>query len=278
MRHLGPALALSLITLSAVPASAHIQMLTPMARNTEQKKAPCGLDQGVDMKGDPVATFMPGETIVVVWEETINHPAHYRISLDLDGQDDFADPAAMDDYYTNSAVLLDEIPDKNGGMYMAEVTLPDMECDTCTLQLIQVMYDKPPFGDGNDMYYQCADIAIKGMGVDTTGTTDATTTGGTTDATTGGDTSTSGGTTGETTGGSTAGSTSGSSAGSSSSGGSTTGSTAGSGDSSGSATDSSGGGDGDGGGCGCTQSGGGSIAWAAPLLLAFAGRRRRRCG
>lgn len=40
--------------------------------------------------------------------------------------------------------------------------LPDVECDNCTLQAIQVMYDKPPYvTPGNDLYYQCADLVLR---------------------------------------------------------------------------------------------------------------------
>jgi hypothetical protein len=42
------------------------------------------------------------------------------------------------------------------------VTLPDLVCDNCTLQVIQVMYDKPPYTTpGNDIYYQCADLVLR---------------------------------------------------------------------------------------------------------------------
>ncbi len=41
------------------------------------------------------------------------------------------------------------------------ITLPNEPCPACTLQLIQVMQDKPPWGDGNDIYYQCADLVIE---------------------------------------------------------------------------------------------------------------------
>ncbi|MCA9560948.1 MAG: hypothetical protein KC583_20510, partial [Myxococcales bacterium] len=45
------------------------------------------------------------------------------------------------------------------------VTLPDVECDNCTLQVIQVMFDKPPqTSPGNDLYYQCADLVLRGDG------------------------------------------------------------------------------------------------------------------
>jgi hypothetical protein len=144
----------------AEPASGHILMLDPKPRTTALKVGPCGSLNSP--KGPVVATYEPGETITVVWKETINHPGHYRISFDPDGHDDFVDPASFVEIYSNDAVLQDDIPDKttSQAIYEASVTLPDVECDTCTLQLIQVMTDKPPYGDGNDLYYQCADIAL----------------------------------------------------------------------------------------------------------------------
>jgi hypothetical protein len=59
-------------------------------------------------------------------------------------------------------VLADRIPDAAGGLTHGEVqvTLPSTACDACTLQLIQVMTDKPPFDGGDDFYYQCADLRL----------------------------------------------------------------------------------------------------------------------
>ncbi|MBW2225541.1 MAG: hypothetical protein JRF54_15365, partial [Deltaproteobacteria bacterium] len=46
--------------------------------------------------------------------------------------------------------------------YVATVTLPDITCDNCTLQMIQVMYDKRLYTTlGNDIYYQCADLVLR---------------------------------------------------------------------------------------------------------------------
>jgi hypothetical protein len=104
----------------------------------------------------------PGQTITVRWRETINHPAHYRIAFDDDGSDDFSYPSGPSDFTNNGTVLLDNIDDANGGDYSAEVTLPDITCENCTLQLIQVMYDKQGNGWGNDdLYFQCADLALR---------------------------------------------------------------------------------------------------------------------
>jgi hypothetical protein len=59
--------------------------------------------------------------------------------------------------------LLDGIPDTpGGGQSSVTVTLPDVECERCTLQVIQVMDDKPPYMvPGNDIYYQCADLVLR---------------------------------------------------------------------------------------------------------------------
>jgi hypothetical protein len=70
----------------------------------------------------------------------------------------------MQELYSNDAVLLDGIEDDppTYPLYSVSITLPDVECDNCTLQLIQVMYDKVSNGFGNDdIYYQCADLVLR---------------------------------------------------------------------------------------------------------------------
>jgi hypothetical protein len=59
-------------------------------------------------------------------------------------------------------VLADRIPDAAVGLTRGAVTvtLPDLECAACTLQLIQVMTDKPPYDGLDDFYYQCADLVL----------------------------------------------------------------------------------------------------------------------
>jgi len=161
---LGLAGALALVALSPVEAHAHLGLNSPTSRYGPDvlKTGPCGTAGG--MRTDKVTYYEPGETIEVRWDEYVDHPGHYRIAFDDDGDDDFVDPATMMEFYSNDTVLLDEITDKDGGQgdYVATVTLPDVICDNCTLQVIQVMYDKPPYTTpGNDIYYQCADLALR---------------------------------------------------------------------------------------------------------------------
>jgi len=159
MRRLVLAPLTAALAMLALPASAHLDLLSPPPRTTSLKYGPCGAAGSV--RGGVVSTFLPGQTITVTWDEFVDHPGHFRIAFDDDGQDIFVDPKGFDDISGGPGVLIDGIADRSGGgMYSQEVTLPDIECSNCTLQVIQVMSDKPPYGDGNDMYYQCADLVL----------------------------------------------------------------------------------------------------------------------
>jgi hypothetical protein len=148
-------------------AAAHVTLTYPPARATEQKAQVCGAANSV--RGTNITTLEAGATITVTWLETIDHPGHYRVGFDLDGQD-FPIPAtATTDTTGLPNVIQDMIPDLQGPLpaggrpYSFELTLPNMPCDNCTLQLTQLMTDKPPYTTdpaSNDIYYQCADIRL----------------------------------------------------------------------------------------------------------------------
>lgn len=160
-------LALLVASATALPSAAlaHLSLTAPVSRYGPEvlKTGPCGVSDGERTAN--LTYFEPGETIEVRWDEYVQHPGHYRIAFDPDGVDDFVDPASMTDLYSNEAVLLDGIEDRGERQYAVTVTLPDVSCDNCTLQVIQVMYDKPPYTTpGNDIYYQCADLVLTGGG------------------------------------------------------------------------------------------------------------------
>ncbi len=153
----------ALILLTASPASAHITLTSPPARTSQQKQRVCGTLDSV--RGTNVTVLRPGSQITVTWTETVPHPGHYRISFDADGQEFSIPPDTTSDTgLTDPNVLMDLIPDVAGTTtYSQVITLPDIECDACTLQLIQMMTDKLPYTDdaaSNDIYYQCADITL----------------------------------------------------------------------------------------------------------------------
>lgn len=156
----------------AGPAVAHLGLVYPPSRYGAAvlKEGPCGRAGGA--RSGTVTALAPGSAVRVVWDEYVDHPGHFRIAFDADGDDDFADPICLRGcdtrapeiaLYGDPTVLLDGIADTlAGGESSAVVTLPDVECERCTLQVIQVMYDKPPFATpGNDIYYQCADLVLR---------------------------------------------------------------------------------------------------------------------
>lgn len=146
-------------------AAAHIRLEVPKSRylndsmqGTKQKQAPCGVTNDARTKDESlITTFKPGEKVTVEWTETINHPGHFRIAFSEKGQ---SFPAAtVEPGEEGGQILAEDIPDdssKSGGKFSYEITLPNVTCDDCTLQLIQVMTDS------GDFYYQCADLVLEG--------------------------------------------------------------------------------------------------------------------
>jgi hypothetical protein len=143
----------------AADASAHIALTSPAPRTAEQKTGPCGAAGST--RGTKVTRYQPGETITVEWDETVDHPGHYRIAFDDDGNDSFQNPSTPDDNFPQT--LADQITDRTGGgHYSQQITLPNISCTSCTLQLMQIMTTSVPY---NSFYFQCADL-ILGDGAD----------------------------------------------------------------------------------------------------------------
>ncbi len=169
------ALALSMaLTLASSVASAHIDLNNPPARFQDplqdQKIGPCGAEGGRANVTDLVA----GQTVELQWDETVQHDSYFRLAFLEDGDafpnpedfDAYCDPAESE-WCIEDGILDDQIE----GTFTYQWTVPEIECDNCTLQLIQVMYDDDGF-QLNDLYFDCADVTVSIGG----GTTAATTT------------------------------------------------------------------------------------------------------
>lgn len=154
-------------------ALAHIQLDLPLVRYANDfgeinKSCPCGAGDGTPtcesgVTSDPnrdearVTELAPSSTIVVRWRETVGHTGRFRVAFDDDGAD-------LADF--NAQILADIAdPSDGGGERSVEVTLPSIECDNCTLQLIQDMNnnDRDPVLDptGDATYFQCADLTLR---------------------------------------------------------------------------------------------------------------------
>lgn len=198
------------LALSAGSAHAHISMTGPLtSRGGDQKSSPCD-----GAKGDgTVYTFEPGTTITLSVSEDIPHPSYFRIAFDDDGDDGFVEPASIkpidpnrrcpfdaDDQCgesdfcnvastTGATVLWDNLNPHLSNAAKAvswNVKLPDIECENCTIQVLQIMEDTvhgaycPQGSCANaassleDIYHRCIDITLKRGATNSPGaTTDA---------------------------------------------------------------------------------------------------------
>lgn len=154
-------------------AVAHIEIVLPESRYGPDmiKDAPCGHPDNPPGVAPP-HVYQTGETITIVVDEYIAHEGHLRIAW-AENDEDFVTVGAFDDFDNFPGVLMDNIIDPPGmKQFTIELTLPAQECDNCTLQVIQVMYDGDGFQE-EDLYYTCADITlldvVPGAGDDTAG-------------------------------------------------------------------------------------------------------------
>jgi uncharacterized protein (TIGR03382 family) len=164
------------IVLAPAIASAHVRITSPTPRTTAQlKDRHCGLAGSTRAN---VQTYKPGATVHLVWDEYVAHPGWFRISFQQNG-DVFEVPPPSNgpsstgasnyptenltgkvDATTGSLIIADRIAHPALSM---DVTLPNVECSNCTLQLTQMMIDKPPYSDdaaSNDIYYACVDLVL----------------------------------------------------------------------------------------------------------------------
>ncbi len=122
----------------------------PRTSDTQLKTGPCGNIARTSRS----TIFSEGQTIDLEFEETVNHPGHYRIAFSPANDLDF-------DYY----ILADNIPDVgSNNTYTQQVTIPMQTCTACTLQLIQVMTTSTNPSPATDFYYSCADIQVTAFG------------------------------------------------------------------------------------------------------------------
>jgi hypothetical protein len=138
-------------TVMPSPAGAHVVLDDPMRRYDEMKDGPCGRGGAADGRTDRVTALDPGETFTVTWTETIDHVGSFRIAFDEDGDDD-------DDFDAEVLYGAEDPRNESGRVWSADVTLPDLECGNCTLQLTQVMTTGEP--EAGDVYFQCADLVV----------------------------------------------------------------------------------------------------------------------
>ncbi len=129
---------------SMVFGHARLNSPTPRNNNSGIKSGPCG---GLARSPDPTLV-QGGQPLTINWEETVNHPGKFLFSLSMGNDADFQQIQQINDNQDSGATP---------HFYSTTVTLPNINCDSCTLQLIQSMEENP---NAPSYYYSCADLKI----------------------------------------------------------------------------------------------------------------------
>jgi hypothetical protein len=177
----------SAVLVTVVPAvtQAHFRLMEPASWLTEddrgdpQKSGPCG-GSNTDY-GKPsyiVNQAVGGSRLHVKVQETIYHPGHYRVALavnspaelPLDPKATTADtdrgPRSISAEIQNPVqvpVLADGLfvhTAKVDAPFETDVTLPNISCKRCTLQVIQFMEQHAVNNPGMFTYHHCAVLQI----------------------------------------------------------------------------------------------------------------------
>jgi hypothetical protein len=171
----------------AVPAivSAHFILMEPKGWIEEnqlgdpQKAGPCGgTSQNAGTPTHVITTVPGGELLHVKVKETVYHPGHFRVALAvLDRKELPTDPEDVTREGTRGPIsvsgkvspdkppiLADGILDHHTRIPQQEfdtyVKIPNINCDHCTLQVIQFMEEHGVNPDGRFTYHHCADLKI----------------------------------------------------------------------------------------------------------------------
>jgi hypothetical protein len=177
----------AIVLLAPTAASPHFVLLEPtnfLVQNElgdPQKLAPCGgrsTDPGTPTNA--ISEARGGDMLHIKIREAVFHPGHYRVALAVNSRDELPpDPvtttrqsprgplsvAATIDPNPKPPVLADglfvhtERP-APGSFHETDLRLPNINCDKCTLQVIQWMGEHALNSDGDYSYHHCATIKI----------------------------------------------------------------------------------------------------------------------
>jgi hypothetical protein len=174
-----------LVTIVPTVTQAHFRLMEPASwlieddRGDPQKSGPCG-GSNTDY-GKPsyiVNQAVGGSALHVKVLETIYHPGHYRVALAVNSPAELpVDPKAttMDTDRGPRSISAEiqnpvQVPVLADGLFVhtakveapfqTDVTLPNISCKRCTLQVIQFMEQHGVNNPGMFTYHHCAVLQI----------------------------------------------------------------------------------------------------------------------
>jgi hypothetical protein len=140
---------------------AHTALVWPQPRNPDpgiKGPYPCG-NQSFWEPGAPITNLKPGVNTIYLVERIFHSGAPYRLAL-----------SPMDDSHFNDYVLLDHIPHfdnftgyswDNGKPWAVNITIPDIDCPRCALQMLNLMTDKLAYAGASCCTYPLAPSGVE---------------------------------------------------------------------------------------------------------------------
>jgi hypothetical protein len=168
------------------PASAHFVLESPAASLEQnaigdpQKLGPCGgTAQDAGTPTGAVTELAGGSTLHLKLRETVYHPGHYRVALARTAAQLPDDPETTTregprgPISASAAIAADPAPPvladglfvhterpAPGTFWEADLTVPNVDCEGCVVQVIQWMAEHPGVAEGGFSYHHCATVNV----------------------------------------------------------------------------------------------------------------------
>jgi hypothetical protein len=185
-------IALASTAVLATGLDAHFVLVSPAASSVQnrlgdpQKMGPCGGVSANAARGTPANPGVPsnavtdmrgGATFHLLLSETVFHPGHYRVALARTPAELPPDPvvttrdtekgpwsvsAAIQNPPT-APILADGLfahTERPTAMLETDIPVPNINCKSCILQVIQFMAEHARNPDGDYSYHHCATVNI----------------------------------------------------------------------------------------------------------------------
>jgi hypothetical protein len=175
----------ALVAIVPTVAHAHFKLLEPASwliesdRGDPQKAGPCG-GTNTDY-GKPsymISKAVGGSKLHIKVQETIYHPGHYRVALAVNSPTELPlDPETTTETSDRGPRSISakvqnpvQMPVLADGLFVhtaaatapweTDVTLPNITCKRCTLQVVQFMAEHAFNNPGGYSYHHCAELQI----------------------------------------------------------------------------------------------------------------------